>query len=92
MNSIIQKETECFRCRTLRDLHKHHIFGGTANRKLSEKYGLTVYLCGKHHNSSDEGIHNNPDYDLQMKQLAQMAFEQTRSRQEFMQIFGRNYL
>ena len=26
-------------------LEKHHIFGG-AYRKKSEKYGLTVYLCG----------------------------------------------
>ena len=39
---------ECFLCgRNGRGdrLERHHIFGA-ANRKLSEKYGLTVWLCG----------------------------------------------
>ena len=42
MKSIIQKEKRCFFCGSVRNLEKHHIFGGTKNRKWSEKYGLTV--------------------------------------------------
>ena len=51
MKSIKQDEKECFICRvnydvaTLYGLHEHHIFEGTARRKLSEKYDLKVYLC-----------------------------------------------
>ena len=40
MNSVLQSEKECFVCGTNLNLHSHHIFFGTANRKLSEKYGM----------------------------------------------------
>lgn len=90
--SIIQKEHECIVCRSMYNIHKHHVFYGTANRKLSEKYGLTVYLCSRHHNGSDYGVHFNKELDTRLKRLAQEKFEKTHSREEFMQIFGRNYL
>ena len=53
MKSIMQTKKECYVCRELvgtemslpdTGLEMHHIFGGTANRKLSEKYGLKVWL------------------------------------------------
>lgn len=91
MKSIIQKECECLVCRTTLNLHKHHVFGA-ANRKKSEKYGLTVYLCARHHNMSDEGVHFNKTLDTKIKQLAQRKFEETNSREEFMREFGRNWL
>jgi hypothetical protein len=51
MKSIIQlNKNYCYICREQtgyiverRGLEEHHIFGGP-NRKLSEKYGLKVYL------------------------------------------------
>ena len=79
-------------CRTTLNLAKHHVFYGTANRKLSEKYGLTIWLCPKHHNMSDKGIHFNKPLDLQIKQIAQREFEDTYGHDEFLRIFGRNYL
>lgn len=91
MQSIVQKEHECFVCRTTFGLHKHHIFGA-ANRKHSERYGLTVYLCVRHHNGSDYGVHFNKILDNKLKQLAQRKFEETHTREEFMWIFGRNWL
>ena len=69
-----------------------NVFYGTANRKLSEKYGCWIYLCAYHHNMSDEGIHFNKELDLKIKKLCQEVFEQNGSREEFMRIFGKNYL
>ena len=92
MDSILQKERSCLVCRTTYNIHKHHVFYGTANRKKSEKYGLTVYLCARHHNMSNEGVHFNKPLDLKIKQLAQRKFEETHSREEFIAEFGRNWL
>lgn len=68
------------------------VFYGNSNRKQSEKYGCWVWLCGKHHNLSDFGIHFDKELDLKVKKLAQSKFEENHSRQEFMQIFGKNWL
>ena len=92
MKSIVQKNKECFVCKSGINLHEHHIFFGMANRKLSEKYGLKVWLCGRHHNLSNEGIHFNSELDRYVKRIGQQAFEKTHTRQEFMQIFGKSYL
>lgn len=91
MNSIIQTDKRCFLCHTTENLHDHHVFGA-ANRKWSEKYGLKIWLCAKHHNMSDQGIHFNKALDREVKQIAQREFEDTYSREEFMRIFGKNYL
>lgn len=91
MESIIQIHKECFMCHRTGDLHSHHIFGGP-NRKWSEKYGLKIWLCPEHHNMSDNGVHFNKALDLQIKQIAQREFEDTYTREDFMRIFGKNYL
>lgn len=99
MESIIQKEKECFVCRmlfnlrTTRDLHSHHCIGGTANRKLSEKYGLKVWICAPHHNMSDFSVHFNKELDLKVKEYAQSVFEANLgTREDFRRIFGKSYL
>lgn len=91
MHSIIQTEKKCFMCHSTSVLHKHHIFGA-ANRKWSEEYGLWIWLCPPHHNMSDHGIHFNKPLDMQLKQIAQREFEDTYGHDEFMKIFGKNYL
>nr|DAG81083.1 MAG TPA: Recombination enhancement function protein nuclease, DNase, HYDROLASE.4A [Caudoviricetes sp.] len=90
-NSILQTEKECFVCRTTQDLQDHHIFFGTANRKQSEKYGLKVWLCMRHH-TGDRGVHFDKGLDRKLKEMAQAKFEETHTREEFIKIFGRNYL
>ena len=93
MESIIQSEKECYVCKTTLELHSHHIIYGTANRKQSEKYGLKVWLCGKHHNLSNEGVHYNKELDLHLKRLAQEHYEANYGcRLNFIDTFGRNYL
>lgn len=84
-------DKECLVCKTIYGLHSHHIFGGR-NRKLSEKYGLKVWLCGWHHNLSDEGVHFDNKLDNTIKQLGQRKFEAEHGHDEWMKVFGRNYL
>lgn len=92
--SIISNERQCIVCGDTRYLHKHHIFYGTANRKISERYGAWCYLCPRHHNMSDHGVHADNLLDLKLKKMAQEVFEKDQgwSREKFMEIFGRNYL
>lgn len=92
MKSIIQENKECWVCGTTQDIHEHHILYGTANRRLSEKYGLKVWLCGKHHNLSNEGVHFNKELDRSLKVLAQKRFEEEYPNESFLRIFGRNYI
>lgn len=90
--SIMQTERRCYVCGTTYDLHEHHIFFGTANRKQSEKHGFKVFLCGRHHNLSNEGVHFDHELDLRIKRDCQRVFEKAHSRDEFMKIIGKNYL
>lgn len=93
MKSRIQKRKECWVCGAERQLHDHHIIYGKGNRPLSEKYGLKVYLCGYHHNLSNQGVHFNKELDNQLKMMAQEVFEkECGSREDFRSIFGESYL
>lgn len=91
MKSIIQTEKECWLCHAASDLHLHHIFFG-ALRKVSDKHGLTVWLCSRHHNMSEFSVHHNRELDLQVKRAAQKVFEDKYGHEEFMKVIGRNYL
>lgn len=70
----------------------HHIFFGTSNRKLSDKYGYIAPLCMRHHTGSD-GVHFNKDLDRHIKRLAQWHFETHHGkRTDFICTFGKSYL
>ena len=91
--SIIQTEKECYVCKTTTTLHLHHCLYGTANRKLADMYKLTVWLCPRHHNMSDESVHFNKELDLHLKRLAQEHYEaRYGTREDFRETFGRSYL
>lgn len=92
--SIMTNDTSCFVCGLPYPVHKHHIFYGTANRKLSERYGCWVYLCPRHHNMSMYGVHSDTLLDLKLKRMCQETFERhyNVSRERFIEIFGRSYL
>lgn len=70
----------------------HHIYYGK-NRKASDRAGFTVRLCPEHHRGTN-GVHgiNGHELDQRLKQEQQAAFEADHSRQEFINIIGRNYL
>lgn len=91
--SIIVKDFDrCLVCGTYLNIHKHEIFYGTANRKLSIQYGLVVPLCARHHNMSNQGVHYNKILDLKLKQQGQKAFQYQYPDLDFVKIFGRSYL
>jgi hypothetical protein len=107
MKSIIQDEKECFVCahkliqaperdnRGFYVLECHHVFAGTANRKMSEKYGLKVWLCHEHH-TGDTGVHFNETLNELLKEIAQRRFEEyykgVYNRSDFIRFFGKNHL
>ena len=82
---------KCYLCGRTTPTEKHHIFGG-ANRRWSENYGLYVYLCHFCHNEPPIGVHFNKTVRERLQATAQRAFEDEYSHEEFIEIFGRNYL
>lgn len=89
--SIMQTDRACYFCGRLNGLEKHHVFAGVANRKISEKYGLWVYLCNEHHTGED-GAQYNKEKNLLLKQDAQRAFEIKNPRSLWMELIRKNYL
>ena len=94
-----QKDGTCYLCIRLHGdyrchpvTHEHHIYGGTANRRISEAAGLKVYLCPTHHETGPDAVHRNYEYRHMLHQDGQRAYEQTHTREEFMALIGRSYL
>lgn len=94
MKSIMQTKKECYICGITIWLEEHHVFEGTANRKLSEKYGLKIYLCHRHHNEPPDGIHFDKWLRDRIKNEAQRKFMEyyNKTKEDFIKIFGKNYL
>ena len=81
----------CIECGN-KPIEVHHIFN-KYNRDNSEKYGLIVCLCEKHHRDNKYGVHGlNKDLDNKLKRMAQRLFEKKYSREQFIEIFKANYL
>ena len=94
MKLVMQNKKECWFCKQQYGLHLHEIYFGTANRPISIKNGFQVYLCGYHHNLGGNGkcVHQCKQMDLELKRACQKKFEETHTREEFMQLIGKNYL
>ncbi len=82
----------CLICGTNQNIHRHHVYFGNGNRKISEKHGFVVDLCGYHHNQSNNGVHFDRNLDLLVKKHVQREYEKNHSRTEFIKLIGRNYL
>ena len=91
--SILQPEEpkQCYVCGRQYGLEKHHVFAGVANRRLSERWGLWIFLCDSCHRSK-EGAQYEQKLNLRLKQEAQEAFEKLHGHDLFMDIFKKNYL
>lgn len=92
--SILQSEKKCYITGRTYNLHKHHIYCGNPLRRISEENGFWVYLIGELHNQSNNGVHciNGHELDLSLKRDCQRKYEETHSREEFVNLIGRNYL
>lgn len=95
MKSIIKhNQNECYICHKnggIWGLDMHHVYN-SAYRNKSEKYGLKVHLC--HDTCHLNGVHKNHKLDLALKQhIQKIAMRHYGwSIEEFIKIFGRNYL
>ena len=94
--SIITNDLEhCIECG--RDgINKHEIFYGTANRKLSIKYGLVIPLCQEQHHDqyNSRGIHFDKGLCDKWHIIGQkkaMEFYKW-TIEDFIKIFGKSYI
>lgn len=94
MKSIISEKKECYVCKTINNLHLHHIMFGK-NRKKADKDGLTIYLCYEHHEGTN-GVHgkNGHDLDIKLKQLAEKRWLEyyNTTIEDFIIEYGKNYI
>ena len=91
MKSIMQQDECCYICGCTHNLEVHHVMSGTANRRLSELYGLKVFLCRDHHTGSI-GVHSDIFLKNRLERDAQRAFERIYGHRMWMQTFRKNYL
>ena len=92
--SILQTKKECYITKSTTNLHKHHIFEGTANRRISEEDGLWIWLRAAWHNASDYGVHSDKELDLQLKKIAQKSWQKFygKTKEDFIVRYGKNFL
>lgn len=90
--SIVQTKKECLICGAESGLEMHEAFFGK-NRKKSIENGCCVYLCQSHHRGTN-GAHGKHGHDIDeyIKRRTQAQFEALRGREEFLRVFGRNYM
>ena len=92
-----QKDGTCYICMMRGDyqqhgyLEEHHIFPGNPGRRISEEHGLKVWLCAEHHRTGRAAVHNNAYLMRRLQMEAQAAWEREHTRDEWMQLMGRNY-
>jgi len=76
----------CIICGNKKD-NLHEVFPG-AYRLRSMKYHMVLPLCAHHHTQMHEDI----ELSLYWKRSCQKEFEMSHTREEFIKIFGKNYL
>lgn len=99
--SIIQTDRErCFLCgrnphADYFGLEEHHVYEGEGRRKISERYGLKVYICGgRCHREGKDSVHKNAKVDRALKRVVQKRAMQYYgwTTEQFIEIIGKNYL
>ena len=94
MVSIMNTDpTKCFICGRRGSTECHHIFPG-ANRKRSDRDGMTVYLCHYCHNEPPTGVHQNRAIRRQLQAIAQRRWMEfyNKTEDEFRAAYGRSYI
>lgn len=67
-------------------------FGKNRNKSIED--GCCVYLCPRHHNLSNEGVHFNKELDLHLKKEMEKQWIKTYNKtiDDFIKRYGRNYI
>lgn len=85
--SIITKDLEhCYLCKNNKD-DLHELVEGK-NRQVSMKYGLVIPICRKCH----EIVTNDKTLQDKLHKVAQKEFKKHYKTENFVQVFGQNYL
>lgn len=94
MHSLYSDERECWICHNPHDLHKHHVYPGAGRRKVSDREGCWVYLCARHHNMSDFGVHFDKELDAFFRADCERRWlrENDATIEDFIALFGCSYL
>ena len=92
MDSIMQDTRECYITGDTQGLHKHHIYFGNPGRRISEENGFWAWLRYDWHNGARYGVHQDRALDIRLKRECQERFEESHTREQFIQLIGRNYL
>lgn len=94
-----KKDGTCYLCMRISEnyavhqiVHEHHVFPGNPLRQISEEYGFKVYLCPSHHEFDKAAVHENHENMRLIQMDCQREYEKNHTRQQFMEIIGRNYL
>lgn len=85
----------CEVCKRIAELEEHHCIGGPGRRKITDKYPeLKFMLCGTGCHRGTNGVHgkNGADLALKLKQVGQHRFVAKYGMDEWMKLYGRNYL
>jgi hypothetical protein len=97
--SLLSDESDpcCYVCGTTYNLHVHHVYGGVGRRHVSDREGCWVFLCARHHNMSNAGIHFDKELDDLVKAECQRRWEEREGIDEpnhetFIALMGRNYI
>ena len=88
--SIMHGGNECYICGRTGILQRHEIFGA-ANRDKSKEYGLWVALCPECHNN----LHfRNAEVKkwLRVRGQLQAMFTYLWNKDDFRELFGKNYI
>lgn len=75
------------------EVARHEVFFGR-NRQKSIEDGLVVFLEPKLHNMSEYGVHFNPSFDRELKEIGQRTWMEYygKTKEDFIKRYGRNYL
>ena len=86
--SIITKKLDiCYICKQSKKEDWHEVIEGK-NRQVSMKYGLVIPICRQCH----EIVTNDKTLQEKLHKVGQKAFEKEYTTENFMQLFGKNYL
>ena len=90
MKSIIQDSKVCFLCGYMGNLEKHHVWHGTANRRLADVDGLWVWLCRSCHRQ----VHDFGWHDRELMAVGEKAWLKHYGKgiPEFIERYGKNVL
>ena len=81
--------TRCYLCHKPKN-HLHEVFYGK-NRVNSMKWGCVAPLCYECHQGNN-GVHNNHELDIMLKQICQKKFMEVYPDVDFISIFHKNYI